>query len=182
MFYVFFSLLILQRITELAIARRNEKWMIDRGGVEHGSEHYRFIVALHTLFLLSLLFEVMVFEREISVLWYLLIPILIITQMIRYWALMSLGSYWNTKIIIVPNDIVVSKGPYQYLKHPNYIIVAVEILIIPLLFQAYVTALIFTILNIVMMTVRIPTEEKALQKYTNYQEAFNSKSRFVPRR
>lgn len=182
MFYVFFSLIIIQRISELAIAKRNEKWMIDRGGIEHGSEHYPYIVALHSFFLLSLLCEVMVFQREISALWYLLIPLLIITQMIRYWALMSLGPYWNTKIIIVPNDIVISKGPYQYLKHPNYIIVAVEILILPLLFQAYATALLFTLLNIVIMTVRIPTEEKALQKHTNYQEAFNSKSRFVPRR
>ncbi|WP_226666786.1 isoprenylcysteine carboxyl methyltransferase family protein [Metabacillus litoralis] len=182
MFYIFFSLLILQRLTELVIAKRNEKWMLSRGGIEYGSDHYRYIVALHVFFLLSFLFEVLIFQREVTAFWYLLIPILIVTQMIRYWALLSLGSYWNTKIIIVPNEIVISRGPYQFLKHPNYMIVAVEILLIPLLFQAYVTALVFTILNIVMMIIRIPTEEKALKEHTNYQEAFNLKSRFVPKR
>jgi methyltransferase len=95
---------------------------------------------------------------------------------------MSLGSYWNTKIIIVPNDLVVLKGPYQYMRHPNYVVVAVEILFIPLLYQAYFTALLFSVLNIVMMTIRIPAEEKALQSHTNYQEVFNMRSRFLPKR
>ncbi|MGM0873922.1 MAG: isoprenylcysteine carboxyl methyltransferase family protein [Bacillota bacterium] len=182
MFYTLFSLLIVQRITELFIAKRNEKWMLNRGGVEHGREHYPFIVALHVLFLLFLLLEVSIFKKELTELWYFLVPILVLTQLIRYWSVFSLGNYWNTKIIIVPNEQVVSKGPYQYMRHPNYVVVAVEILLIPLLFQAYVTALLFTLLNFVMMTIRIPTEEKALQKHTNYHEAFNLRARFVPKR
>jgi methyltransferase len=182
MFYVLFSLLIVQRVTELFIAKRNEKWMLKRGGVEYGSEHYPFIVTLHVLFLLSLLVEVSILQRELTNLWYLLIPILALTQIIRYWSVFSLGNFWNTKIIIVPNNQVVSKGPYRYMKHPNYVVVAVEILLIPLLFQAYITALLFTLLNIVMMTIRIPIEEKALQRHTNYQKVFNLRTRFVPKR
>lgn len=182
MFYLLFSLLIIQRITELFIAKRNEKWMLNRGGFEHGREHYPFIVALHVLFLLFLLLEVRIFKKELTDLWYFLVPILALTQLIRYWSVFSLGNYWNTKIIIVPKEQVVSKGPYKYMKHPNYVVVAFEILLIPLLFQAYVTALLFTFLNIVMMTIRIPTEEKALQKHTNYHEVFNLRARFVPKR
>ncbi|WP_306821520.1 isoprenylcysteine carboxyl methyltransferase family protein [Metabacillus litoralis] len=182
MFYLLFSLLIVQRLTELFIAKKNEKWMINRGGVEHGNEHYPFIVSLHVLFLISLLLEVIIFQKELTELWVVLVPLLVITQLMRYWSVMSLGNYWNTKIIIVPNDIVVSKGPYQFIKHPNYVVVAVEILIIPLLFEAYITSLVFTMLNVVMMTIRIPAEEKALQTYTNYQEVFTVKSRFLPKK
>ncbi|MFD2214312.1 isoprenylcysteine carboxyl methyltransferase family protein [Metabacillus endolithicus] len=180
LFYLLFSLLIVQRLTELYIAKKNEKWMINRGGEEHGNKHYPFIVSLHVLFLISLLLEVIIFHKDLTEVWFVLVPILFITQFMRYWSVISLGNYWNTKIIIVPNDIVVSKGPYQFIKHPNYVVVAVEILIIPLLFDAYVTSLVFTMLNIVMMTIRIPAEEKALQTYTNYQEVFTVKSRFLP--
>jgi methyltransferase len=171
-----------QRVTEMVIAKRNENWILNRGGVEHGKEHYPYIVLMHVLFLLSLFLEVTFFQRDTTFLWYILVPILVITQIIRYWAVLSLGTYWNTKILIIPDELVVSKGPYKYIKHPNYVVVAVEILLIPLLFQAYITALVFTILNIVMMSIRIPTEEKALQKYTNYHEAFHLRSRFVPKR
>ncbi len=182
MFYVIFLFLIAQRVTELFIAKRNEEWMRNRGGVEHGNEHYPYIVGLHVLFLLSFFAEVKVFQRELSELWYVLVPILFLTQLMRYWAVISLGNYWNTKILIVPNDVVVSRGPYKFLKHPNYIVVAVEILLLPLLFHAYITALLFTILNAIMMTVRIPAEEQALQKHTNYQEVFSIKSKLLPRR
>ncbi|PGT87390.1 isoprenylcysteine carboxyl methyltransferase family protein [Bacillus sp. AFS040349] len=182
LFYLLFSLLIFQRLTELFIAKKNEKWMMNRGGVEHGNEHYPFIVSLHVLFLISLLSEVIFFRKELTELWFVLVPMLLLTQLMRYWSVISLGNYWNTKIIIVPNDIVVSKGPYQFIKHPNYVVVAVEILIIPLLFDAYITSLVFTMLNIFMMTIRIPAEEKALQTYTNYQEVFTVKSRFLPRK
>jgi methyltransferase len=182
MFNILFLLLIFQRISELFIAKRNEKWLLKRGGVEHGSEHYPYIVALHILFLLSLFLEVTSFHKELTNLWYLLFPILTLTQLLRYWSVCSLGYFWNTKIIIAPDEKVVSKGPYQYLKHPNYVVVAIEIFLIPLLFQAYLTALLFTILNFVMMTVRIPIEEKALRTHTNYQKAFQGRSRFTSKR
>ncbi|XQY90337.1 isoprenylcysteine carboxyl methyltransferase family protein [Metabacillus sp. HB246100] len=171
-FYFFFALLVFQRVGELVIAKKNEKWMVKRGALEHGQEHYPFIVLLHIAFLLSLFLEVILFEKQIVNLWYFVIALLAITQLIRYWALISLGQYWNTKIMIVPNDVVVCKGPYRFIRHPNYIVVAIELLFIPLLFQAYATAIIFTLLNIGMMTIRIPAEEKALSQHTNYLEVF----------
>lgn len=182
MFYIVFLFLVIQRVTELFIARKNEKWMRNRGGIEHGKDHYPYIVALHFLFLISFFMEVQIFQRELTDIWFVMFPILFLTQLLRYWAVFSLGNYWNTKIMIVPGDVVISRGPYKFVKHPNYIVVAVEILLLPLLFHAYITAILFTILNVVMMTVRIPAEESALQAYTNYHEVFSIKSRFMPKK
>lgn len=180
MFYIIFFFLIAQRITELLIARKNEQLMINRGGIEHGKDHYPYIVSLHVLFLVSYFLEVQVLQRELTELWYVILPILFFTQVIRYWAIYSLGNYWNTKIIIIPGDVVISRGPYKFIKHPNYMVVAAEILFLPLLFHAYITAILFTILNVVMMTIRIPAEEHALQTYTNYEDVFSNKARFLP--
>lgn len=182
MFYILFSLLLVQRAAELFVARKNEKWMKDRGGIEYGNSHYRYIVILHILFLISLFSEAIFTQKGISQFWYIIVPIFIFTQIIRYWAVTSLGPYWNTKIIIVPDDVVVSKGPYQYIRHPNYVVVALEIIFIPLLFQAYFTSVCFTLLNILMMAIRIPAEEKALQQKTNYGDQFYLVSRFLPRK
>lgn len=169
-------------MTEWFIAQQNEKWMVKKGGIEHGSEHYPYIIALHIFFLLVFFLEVTFLKKELTYIWYILLPILALAQVIRYWAIYSLGKYWNTKIIIVPGELVISKGPYLYMKHPNYVIVAVEILIIPLLFQAYITAVLFTLLNMVIMTIRIPAEEKALQQHTNYNESFGMRTRFIPKK
>ncbi|MRX70934.1 hypothetical protein GJU40_01970 [Bacillus lacus] len=181
LFYIVISLLIIQRITELIIAKRNEKWVLSRGGVEHGREHYYLIVTLHVSFLLALVLETTYFSSGISPLWPVLLPLIILTQIIRYWAIASLGYYWNTRIIIIPDHEVVSKGPYQFMRHPNYVVVAAEILFLPLLFSAYATAILFSILNAFMMLIRIPAEEKALRQHTNYQKAFTNKRRFLPK-
>ena len=86
----------------------------------------------------------------------------------RIWCLASLGKFWNTKIIILPGADVVRKGPYKWIRHPNYLIVTTELLVLPLLFGAYFTAIIFAFLNVWMLSVRIPAEEKALKEATNY--------------
>ncbi|WP_318183696.1 isoprenylcysteine carboxyl methyltransferase family protein [Metabacillus idriensis] len=181
-FYIFLVIIILQRLTELFIAKRNEAYMKTMGGEEYGQKHYPIIVAVHILFLFSLMIEVIVFNKEVSPLWLVILPIIAITQIIRYWAVFSLGSNWNTKIIIVPNLEVVSKGPYKFMRHPNYLVVAVEILFLPVLFQAYATAILFTVLNAAIMAIRIPAEEKALLQHTDYEELFMTKRRFLPRK
>lgn len=181
-FEIMFSLLILQRVSELIIAKRNERWMISIGAMIHGKNHYPFIVALHILFLLSLWSEVTMFNHELSSIWIILLPLIVFSQVIRYWAIFSLGKYWNTKIIIVPNQIIESKGPYKFIRHPNYVAVALEIGLFPLLFHAYTTAIVFSFLNMLMMMIRIPIEEKALKNQTNYQKSFGIKSRFIPKR
>lgn len=105
--------------------------------------------------------------------------IVIIAQCIRIWALTSLGRYWNTKIIVLPDAPVVEKGPYRFLRHPNYAVVMTEIAFVPLIFQAYWTAILFTVLNAWMLSVRIRVEEKALYQMTgDYTERFERKKRF----
>ncbi|MGX9135650.1 isoprenylcysteine carboxyl methyltransferase family protein [Rummeliibacillus sp. JY-2-4R] len=148
----------------MRIAKANERYMKERGAIEFGQSHYPFIVLLHVCFLLSLLLEHTFKQTSLSPLWISLICFFIVLQMGRIWAIKSLGHFWNTKIIVLPDAKLVKKGPYKWLPHPNYLIVALEIAVIPLIFQAYYTAIVFTILNLIMMLIRIPAEEKALQK------------------
>ena len=155
---------ILQRIVELVIAKKNEKWMIQRGGVEWGKDHYKWFIVLHMLFFLSILVEVSLRDFSSFVFNIYVFTLFLITQLARVWCIQSLGRFWNTKIIILPHRRLVNKGPYKYVKHPNYIIVGVELFIIPILFGAYITAFIFPMLHLLLMTIRIPLENKALSE------------------
>ncbi|MFP3917669.1 isoprenylcysteine carboxylmethyltransferase family protein [Lysinibacillus telephonicus] len=174
-FFIFVILVILQRIIEVIIAKRNEKKMLLKGAYEVGASHYPYMIAMHISFFLCLIAEVVLFNRGISPLFLWLFILFLIVQALRIWCLVSLGSFWNTKIIILPGSHVVKKGPYLFIRHPNYTIVSIEILLIPLMFQAYITAFCFTILNILMLSVRIPLEEKALMEATNYTKEFKKK-------
>ena len=157
-FIIFISCFILQRLSELVIARRNEKWLLAQGAVEYGRGHYPFMIALHTLFIVSLIVEyILKGGTEIS--WLFLVLFLVVISF-KFWALSSLGKYWNTKIYRVPGVYPVRKGPYKFLKHPNYMEVVCEIAIIPLVFHLYYTSIIFTILNAAMLYVRISVENK----------------------
>lgn len=171
-FFTIFGFVIIQRIIELFIAKRNEEWIKSQGGYEVGNRHYPFMVALHVGFFSSLLLEFTLLDRGISL---FLIPLLIVfavTQFMRIWILSSLGRFWNTKIMILPGASVVKKGPFQFMRHPNYLIVAIELLVIPLMFNAFMTVLVFSLLNLWMLSVRIPIEEAALSEGTNYKEVF----------
>ncbi|MFS0764699.1 isoprenylcysteine carboxyl methyltransferase family protein [Peribacillus phoenicis] len=174
-FAIFIILIAIQRLVELYIAKQNEKQLKAAGALEYGESHYRWMVLMHLSFFIVLIIEVIVLERNMSGLWPIWLTLFLIAQSGRIWAIRSLGKHWNTKIIVVPDADVVIKGPYKYFKHPNYIIVATEILVISLLFNAYYTAFIFSLLNVWMMTVRIPLEEKALKKHTEYSTVFKGK-------
>ncbi|KKK37705.1 hypothetical protein WQ57_13025 [Mesobacillus campisalis] len=180
MFFLFIGFIIIQRLTELAIARKNEKWMKSQGGLEFGSGHYPAMVMIHSAFILSTIAEVVILDRELSAFWPLLIVLFVLTQLMRVWALLSLGPFWNTKIIVLPGAKVVKKGPYRFIKHPNYVIVALELIVIPLMFNAYWTAAVFTLLNMIILSVRIPEEEKALASLTQYEKEFHDNGRFIP--
>ena len=178
-FTLFLSFVITQRLAELFIARKNEEWMLRKGAKEYFPDHYKFIVMLHITFLVSFVSEVIIFQHSLSPIWPGLLILFGFTQLLRVWAIASLGRFWNTKIIILPKANIVMKGPYKFIRHPNYLIVGLEILLIPLLFQAYFTAIVFTILNAVVLSIRIPLEEKALMKETaNYSEYSEYKNRF----
>lgn len=164
-FLLLVGFVILQRLLEVLYARFNEKVMKRQGAIEFGAGHYKWIVLLHVLFFLSLLLEVWAIGPEFGTGWQFFLVAFAIAQFLRVWALSSLGRFWNTKILILPGADKVKKGPYRWLPHPNYLVVALEIVSLPLIFGAWRTALIFTIANaLLLLLVRIPAEEKALQQ------------------
>jgi methyltransferase len=174
-FFLLISFIVLQRIVELVIAKRNERQLKNGGAIEFGTEHYPWIVLLHTGFFMSLIMEVVFLERPLSALWYIWLTLFALAQWGRVWVIRSLGKHWNTKIIVLPNAEVIAKGPYKYVRHPNYVIVATEIMVLSLLFNAFFTAILFSLLNAWMMKVRIPVEEQALKEHTEYAFTFQKK-------
>lgn len=179
--YLFILLVIIQRLIEVVIANRNARWVKSQGGYEAGREHYQLMIATHVLFFLSLITEVTVSSYHFAGWSVIPLVIFLLAQMGRAWALSSLGRFWNTRIMILPGAKVVAKGPYQFVRHPNYVIVIAEIAILPLIFQAYWTAIIFTVLNALVLSIRIKEEEAALKEATNYQDTFAKRRRFMPR-
>ena len=161
-FFVFISYVILLRIGELLLSKRNEKWLLQNGAVEYGKKHYPFIVALHILFIISLIIEYSTKQTASFSLFFIILYFLILV--FKAWVVLSLGKFWNTKIFHISNLPLVKKGPYRYIKHPNYMIVIAEIAVIPLAFHLYFTAITFSILNAMMLFVRIKEENKALWK------------------
>ena len=147
-----------------------------QGAYEVGASHYPLMILLHVSFFVSLLIEVSYFNLTHSPLFLLFFVMFLCVQGLRIWCLTSLGSFWNTKIIILPGANVVIKGPYKYLRHPNYLVVGIEIALLPLMFQAYFTAICFTILNAMMLSIRIPIEERALKEATNYEHYVQRKN------
>ncbi|ABO66773.1 MULTISPECIES: isoprenylcysteine carboxyl methyltransferase family protein [Geobacillus] len=168
------------RLFELVLAKRNERYVKALGAKEVGARHYPWIVLMHILFLLSLAVEALRKGARPSPRWPFLFPFFLAVEGLRVWTILSLGRFWNTKILIVPDRPVVKKGPYRWIRHPNYVVVALEIVLLPLLFQAPMTALIFSLLNAIMLSIRITAEEQALSAFTDYKEAFQARPRFLP--
>ncbi|RHW42294.1 hypothetical protein D1B31_06645 [Neobacillus notoginsengisoli] len=181
LFAVFLCFVILQRLIELFIARRNEQRMKAEGAIEFGQEHYPWMVSMHVGFFLCLIGEVAFWQKSLSPFWLILLPVFLLAQAGRIWALTSLGKYWNTKIIVLPGANVVRKGPYRLVRHPNYVIVTLEMFVIPLLFNAYMTAAVFALLNAIMLSIRIPAEEAALKKLTEYEHTFGKSGKLSPK-
>lgn len=173
--------LLLQRSSELALARSHARWVRQQGGYEVGREHYPLLVGIHLLFLGALTLEVAVIGSESPAWWPVPFALFLAAQGLRIWSIGSLGPYWNTRILVVPGHPPVVRGPYKYLRHPNYAVVVTELLVLPLLFGAYVTAAALSALNLfVLLKVRIPVEEKALAQVTSYREAMGKQERFFP--
>ncbi|WP_026563866.1 isoprenylcysteine carboxyl methyltransferase family protein [Bacillus sp. UNC41MFS5] len=180
-FEIISGFIVLQRMVELRIAKRNEKWMKNQGAIEFGKKHYRFMVLMHVLFFFCLIAEKVFGNRELSYFWPILLSVFLVTQIMRIWVIISLGRYWNTKIIVLRDANVIKKGPYLYIRHPNYFVVAIELVVVPLLFNCYITACLFTILNGIILMIRIPEEEKALKELTEYEGIFQDCNRFLPK-
>jgi methyltransferase len=159
-FILFISLIILLRIGELLLSKSNGRWLVQNGAQEYGRKHYPYIVLLHFFFLVSLVVEYSWKQPTGYSMFLMLFYFLLLA--FKAWVIGSLGKYWNTRIFHIPNIPLIKSGPYQYFKHPNYLIVILEIAIIPLIFQLYVTAILFSVLNAIMLSVRIREENKAL--------------------
>ena len=156
-----------ERIYELVVSKRNAAAAFARGGVEYGQRHFPWMVALHTGLLLSCIAEVVLLQRPfIPWLGWPMLVIAIACQAARYWIIASLGAQWNTRVIVVPGaGRVANRGLYRWFSHPNYVIVAVEGIALPLVHTAWITAIAFTVLNAVLLLgFRIPTENRALRQ------------------
>jgi methyltransferase len=150
-------LVMAQRLAELVIAKRNTAALMASGGVEHGAAHYPLIVLMHAAWLVGLWLFAAGLEPDLP-----LAALYLALQAFRIWTLVSIGSRWTTRIIVVPGETLVAKGPYRFMRHPNYAVVVAEILVLPLVFGLHLYALIFSLLNAGMLAIRISAEERAL--------------------
>lgn len=152
----FIAFLILQRLAELALARRNTARLLAHGAVEHGAAHYPLIVALHASWLAAI--AAFGWDQPVHPIWLVLFVIL---QAARLWVLASLGPRWTTRIIVLDKPLV-ARGPYRLIPHPNYAVVVAEIFVAPMVLGLWPVALIFTALNAAVLTIRIRAENRAL--------------------
>ncbi|MEI6805031.1 MAG: isoprenylcysteine carboxylmethyltransferase family protein [Myxococcaceae bacterium] len=163
---IFFAIVLavaILRIFELMKSNRHRKILLTQGGVEHASGHYKYMVLLHTAWFISMLFEVICLKRPFYFwLFSMALAGTFLGNILRYVSMNTLGVRWNTRIIILPGKAPIQTGIYRYFRHPIYIGVCLELACIPLLHTAYLTAIIFTILNLVLLKTRIREEEKAL--------------------
>jgi methyltransferase len=149
--------LTLQRIAELWWARQNERRLLAAGGVEYGRSHLLLIVFLHAAWLIGM--WVLAYHRPVEPLFFVIVVIL---QIARFWVLATLGRRWTIRIIVVLGEKLVARGPYRWLRHPNYTVVTGEIAAVPLALGLPLYALVFSILNAAVLAVRIPAENAAL--------------------
>ncbi|MGH7595269.1 MAG: isoprenylcysteine carboxyl methyltransferase family protein [bacterium] len=161
-FIIAISFLCCQRIAELLVARANEKWMRQNRAEEFGREQYRWIVLLHGGFILSLIVEGWIAGPSMIAGWQIVAVLLGILQVLRYWCIISLGKFWNTKILVIPGKKMVRNGPYRIFRHPNYGVVILELLLWPLLFSCWLTLFWVGLANGLALRIRIRQEERAL--------------------
>lgn len=170
----------LERLFELWISNRNAKEAFAAGGYEIGQSHYPAMCVLHTGLLASCALEVLLVPRAFpGVLGWIAIAVAFMAQSLRYWAITTLGERWNTRIIVWPDKPPVSGGPYRFVRHPNYVAVVLEVAAIPLVHGAFVTAIVFSVLNLALLRIRIRTEEAALGE--GYERVFGDRPRFLPK-
>src|SRR5918912_4588195 len=151
------------RLVELSVARRNLRWARERGGVESGAGHYPVMVALHTALLVGCVAEVWIGDRPfLPALGWPMLALLVAAHALRWWCIRTLGPQWNTRVVRVPDMPLVTGGPYRRVSHPNYLAVVVAGFALPLVHTAWITALAFTVLNALLLRVRLRVENEAL--------------------
>jgi methyltransferase len=170
----------MERGLELLISKANARKAFANGAFEVERGHYRWMVAMHTGFFVSSGAEVVVFHRPFpGAAGFVALGLVVLAQILRYAAVHALGPRWNVRIVVWPHAAPVTSGPYRFVRHPNYVAVAVELACVPLVHGAFVTAVVFSICNAAVLAVRIRDEERALGP--GYAEVFRDRPRMVPR-
>ena len=150
-----------ERLVELVVSKRNMAWARSRGGREYGFGHYPFMVFLHTGLLVACVIEAS-HRPFIPALGWPMLALVLLAQALRWWCISTLGPRWNTRIVVVPGLPLVDRGPYRWMRHPNYVAVVLEGIALPLVHTAWITAVVFTVVNAGLLRVRISSENAAL--------------------
>ena len=162
---VWYALLIaavaVERIAELVVSQRNLSWSRARGGVEFGAGHYPPMVVLHTGLLAGCLLEG-AYRPFLPALGWSMLAAVLAAQGLRWWCIATLGHQWNTRVVVIPDAARVTSDPYRFFSHPNYVAVVVEGIALPLVHTAWITAVVFTVLNAVVLRTRLGVENAAL--------------------
>lgn len=154
----------LERVAELVLSKRNAAWSLAHGGKETGRGHYLPMVVLHTGLLVAAVAEVWLLDRPFEWWGWIALAVVLLAQGLRWWCIATLGRQWNTRVIVVPGAGRVAGGPYRWLRHPNYVAVVLEGAALPLVHSAWITAVTFTVLNAILLKVRLSSENAALRE------------------
>ena len=157
------AIVAVERVAELVVSQRNLARSRARGGMEFGAAHYPVMVVLHVGLLVGCLVEPLVWDRPfLPLLGWPMLAIVVAAQVLRWWCITTLGSQWNTRVVVIPGAQRVAGGPYRWIPHPNYVAVIVEGVALPLVHTAWVTAVVFTVCNAFLLRTRIGVENTAL--------------------
>lgn len=166
MFLVYLAIIFavsLERILELKVSKRHELILLERGAFEVGQSHFGLMKLMHTLFLVACVGEAWFKDQPPSIVQFIFFTVVIVfTQMLRYWVIATLKERWTINVMILPNAPLVVAGPFKFVRHPNYLAVIFEMIALPMIFNGYITAFAFSVLNAALLFVRIRTEEQAL--------------------
>lgn len=160
--------MVVERLVELTISRHNQRWLEEHGAIEVGADHYPWMVLLHTLFPASCLAEVWLLDRPFyPSLAAPMLMALLAAMALRYWVMTTLGRRWTTRVFCLPGEPLVADGPFRYLRHPNYLAVVVEIFALPMMHTAWLTALLFSVANGLLLKRRVRAEESGLSLFSD---------------
>jgi methyltransferase len=155
---------VVQRVTELRLARRNTIWAREQGAREFGARHYVLFFVLHSAWLFAWPLEALWLGGKLAAWWWVWGAALVLAEGLRYWSIATLGRRWNTRILVLPGRPRIGSGPYKWASHPNYLAVMLELAAVPLVFGAWRTAAVVSVLNLALLgLVRVPAEVRAMR-------------------
>ncbi|MCY0877105.1 MAG: hypothetical protein OWT28_12675 [Firmicutes bacterium] len=177
--YVLIAFITVQRLSELWLSHQNALYLVRHGAVRVTKDGMTGLATLHSTFLLAALAEYTLTGAYVQPLWITPLIALIAAQALRYWSIGTLGRRWNIHVYVLPGAEPTCRGPYRFLRHPNYLAVAIEMICLPLCLHAYITAFVFTLLNTILVAQRIAVEEEALRALTPYDKSMHAVFRGV---